>query len=115
MATVSVSSENELIEELRRDYADAPIKVSGKRPIIRISGLMRPIPNAVAIRRYYFVATMKDPRGDILRLERYCGDVWDIEEQDKLTYDKLDKLRKNIEEACEKLFIEVRGGVIEEE
>lgn len=113
MAIIIFSSENELIDELEKDYAEEPIKPPQKRPILRMAGLLKPIGNAPAIRRYYLVATMKDPRGDILRLERYCGDLWGIEEQDKLTHDKAEKLRGAIEKVCEKLFIEVRGGVFD--
>lgn len=50
-----------------------------------------------------------------MRLDRYCGDLWRIEEQDRPILEKAEKVCREIEEGCARLGLEVRAGVLEEE
>jgi len=106
MAIVKFNVTDEFIDELKKCRLEAPI--------VRLTNLYKPIPNLGPIRALLVVATTKASNGDIIRLERYCGQIWDIETQDKDTLARADEIHNKIENACEGLGIEVRAGIIEE-
>jgi hypothetical protein len=117
MITVKFSSENELFDELKRDYGPTegprPVPLPHERPILRIAGYLKPASSTSSIHHFYLVATMINPRGQTLSLERFCGDIWHIEEQDKKTNDEADEVRAAIEKFCGDIGIDVRGGFFE--
>lgn len=113
MATVKFTSAGEFIDELNKEFgesANAPIPVLN---ILRLTNLFSPIPNLAPIRSLTVVATFK-VRGEIIRLNRYCGQIWDIEHTDEDTYQRAEAVHKQIKEATSSLGIEVRAGIWEE-
>lgn len=116
MTTVKFSSELELIDELKEEFGllQGTISLPHERPILRLSGLLKSIPKLAPIRQLFVVATMKDTRGNILRLERYCGDVWGLEPEDKKAKERAGEVENTIEKTCKELGIEIRGGTFEE-
>jgi hypothetical protein len=113
MTTIRFSSENELIDELKRDYSSGekphPIPLPGERPMLRISSLAQR--NGPIFTKHYLVATMINGRGELLRLDRYCGE-WRDDEED-LAKGKLNEILNKVQTICDDLIIDVRGGVIE--
>lgn len=107
MATVKFNSVEEFLEELEKERGNIRLN------IVRLTNVWSPIPNLAPIRALSVVATAK-VKEDIIRLNRYCGQIWDIEHTDKDTYDRAEAVHKRIEEAAEKLGLEVRAGVWEE-
>lgn len=110
MATVKFNYQSEFIDELEKEFGELP--APPPFTILRLTNLFRPIPNLAPIRRLAVVATIK-VRDDIIRLERDCGDVWGIKQQDEKTYERAEQIHNEIEKACEELGIEVRAGIIE--
>jgi hypothetical protein len=112
MITVRFSSENELIDELKQDYSSGdklrPIPLSGERPILRISSFCK---SDHILGRHYLIATMVNLRGELLRLDRYCG-KW-IEGEEGKAKEKVNEVLAKIQKVCDELVIDVRGGVIE--
>jgi len=111
MAIIKFSYQDEFIEELQKEFGYLP--APPPFTLLRLTNLFRPIPNLAPIRRLSVVATIK-VRDDIIRLERDCGDIWGIGEQDKKTFERAEQIHNEIEKVCEGLGIEVRAGVIEE-
>jgi len=107
MATVRFTSVEEFIEELKKERGNIHLK------IVRLTNLFSPIPNLAPIKSLTVVATVK-VRDDIIRLTRYCGQIWDMEGQDKDTHERAEAARKRIEEAAKTLGIEIRAGIWEE-
>lgn len=107
MATVKFTSVEEFIEELEKERANIRLKV------VRLTNLFSPIPNLSPIRSLTVVATAK-VRDDIIRLNRYCGQIWDIDKTDEETYERAEAAHKRIEEAAKTLGIEIRAGIWEE-
>lgn len=107
MATVKFTSIEEFLEELEKEGGNIHLK------IVRLTNLFSPIPNLAPIRSLTVVATVK-VRDDIIRLNRYCGQIWDMEGTDKETYERAETAHKRIEEAAKKLGIELRAGIWEE-
>ena len=104
MATVKFSVPEEFLEELGKELVD--------RGLVRITHLSRPTKISPNIHHLSIVATAK-VAGDILRLERYCGDIWNIGSQDVKVKDEAEAIKRKILEGCAALHLEVRGGVLE--
>lgn len=107
MATVKFNSVEEFLDELKKERGNTRLN------ILRLTNLFSPIPNLGPIRSLTVVATFK-LREDIVCLNRYCGQLWDMEDQDKETYQRAEAIHKQIEEAAKPLGIEVRAGIWEE-
>lgn len=112
MATVKFNSVDEFVDELRFDT-----KVVEPPPfrILRLTNLMRDT-NTLPIRHLSVLATIKSLRSpdDIIRLERFCGQIWGIASEDESTYKRSETIFQAIEAACKELNIEVRPGMFEE-
>jgi hypothetical protein len=114
MVTVKFSSENELVDELKRDYSSSddkprPMPLPHERPILRISSLAKSTFGGLT--GHYLVATMVNCRGELLRLEKYCGE-W-LQSEDERAQENLNEVLAKIQNLCDELLIDVRGGVIE--
>lgn len=107
MAVVKFNSVEEFLEEVEKDRSNTHLK------IVRLTNVWAAIPNLAPIRALSVVATAK-VKEDIVRLDRYCGQIWNIGSQDEGTYKRAEAVRKQIEEAAKKLGIEIRAGVWEE-
>lgn len=112
MAIVKFNVHEDFINELKQNYPDPLTCLPHERPILRITGLMRTVQGI--IRHLYLVATMKDPRGDILKLEAYCGDIWGFGEKDKKTRDRYDEIHAHLDQLCEEKGLIIRSGILEE-
>jgi hypothetical protein len=111
MITVKFNEPDEFIQELQKDYPDR----YGGRPIIRLTGLIK---NArlLPIRHLYLAASIINPRDQIVKLEKYCGDLWGSNtKSDQDSRARYDELYGMVKKAAEDLNLEVRGGVFEEE
>ncbi len=117
MATAKFTSVEEFLEELNKEDAAGKFDNPGwswpESTILRLTNLFSPIPNLGPIRSLTVVATVK-VRDDIIRLNRYCGQIWDMEKTDNDTYKRAEAVHKQIEEAAKKLGVEVRAGMWEE-
>lgn len=50
----------------------------------------------------------------VVRLERYCGDLWGKEfPQDAETHERAEKVMRKLEDACRGMGLEVRAGILE--
>lgn len=113
MATVKFTSVEEFIDELNKEFEESAKGSIRELNILRLTNLFSPIPNLGPIRSLTVVATIK-VRDDIIRLNRYCGQIWDMKDTDKETYERAEAVHKQIEEAAKKLGIEIRAGIYEE-
>ena len=107
MATVQFSDPEDFLEELEQD------KERVERKIIRLCFMYAPSKVSPNIRHLSVVATALG-EGQVIRLRYYCGDVWNIESQDKAVQDEAEKVKKQIADGCARLGLEVRGGTITE-
>ncbi len=97
----------EFLEELAKDTPD--------RKIVRITNLFKNSSFSPNIKLLSVIASYT-VQGQLVRLERYCGDIWEInEEQDNKIYERAQKVHAEIKEKCEEIGCEVRAGSIEEE
>lgn len=111
MALVKFNDPDEFIEELKKERGNIRLN------IVRLTNRWTPIPNVAPIRALSVIATAQVTHGithDIIRLEKYCGNIWDIGEEDKDTYDRAKQIHDKVEKACQELEIEVRAGIVEE-
>jgi len=118
MTTVRFNDHNEFIIELQKEfgkYGGDPVD----SPILRLTCLPTSIPSPPSVGdpvgELSVVATIKDTRGDIIRLDRYCGQIWGAGAQDKATQDTMEEISGEIEKAAKELGLEIRGGTFEGE
>jgi len=104
MAIIKFNVADEFIDELGKCCLEAPV--------VRLTNLFRAEPK-LPIKNLFVIATTKASNGDIIRLEKFCGQVWGVEEQDRKTLEKAEQIHDKIQKACEQLKMEVRAGVIE--
>lgn len=99
----------EFIEELK--------KVKLEQPLVRLTNLQRHSEKIAPLRSLFIVSTAKTVNGDIVKLERYCGQLWGIEQEvkeDKKAWEQAESIHSQIKKACEALKLEVRAGIFEE-
>ncbi|MBA7586491.1 hypothetical protein ES708_28493 [subsurface metagenome] len=106
MALVMFNFQDEYINELK--------KAKLEQPIVRLTNLQRPIEKIAPLRSLSVVSTAKAANGDIIKLERYCGQLWGIETDDEKSWRLAASVHSDIQEACLALKLEVRAGVLEE-
>ena len=106
MATVRFTIPDEFLAELEKDQ---PLVHRG---IVRITHLYRDSKLSPVIRHRSVVAT---PRigDDVVRCECYCGDLWQMEDNDKKVTAKAAHIRRELEEGCARLALHVRAGIVE--
>jgi len=111
MAVVKYNEVDEYLEELKKD-SDTNM-VYGQ--IVRVSNLFTATKLSPNIHHVVVVSTYQSDN-NIVRLEKYCGDVYrgDIPENDTVLQ-RAEEIQKKIKTACKELKLEVRGGVLEPE
>ncbi len=50
---------------------------------------------------------------DVVRCEYYCGDLWQMGDNDKRVTAKAAHIRRELEEGCARLALQVRAGIVE--
>lgn len=107
---VSFNSVEEFIEELRKEAEAGSIE--GK--IVRVSCLYTNSRISPNIKHVSAVSTFV-AHGHIVRLDRYCGNHWGInQESDDKTLEKAKETSQKIEAVCKELGLDVRTGLFEE-
>ena len=112
MAVVKFNVVDEFIAELEKEIGPGFCNI--ERGIVRVSYLNRETAVSPNIRHLLVVATAKLFTGDIMRLQSYCGQIWNMEDQDKPVLQNAEEKLNKIREACQKLGLEVRAGAFEE-
>lgn len=128
---IKFTDKKEFCEELAKDVAAGIIE----RGIVRLTYLYEAALNSPQIHSLIVVASYKaayesriknrrptlheiEKTGvifhDIIMLRVYCGQVWEITDQDKPVYEFAEKLAGEIEQFCKDNGIEIRCGSLEE-
>ncbi len=107
MPIVKFNSVEEYLEELRKEYSE-------ETDIVRVTRETR-ISSNMAISHLTVISTARSTSHpeDIIRLERYCGQLCGHGTIDDKTYEIADNATKALQAACEELALEVRAGVLE--
>jgi len=113
MPIVKFTSPSEFIDELKKEFPDlkaGPIPVF---TVLRLTTLTTQ--TQTPVRSLTIVATIRSHSepDTIIRLERFCGMVWNMEEADKPVFAKADEIYMQIRQACGELGIELRAGMLE--
>jgi hypothetical protein len=106
MATVRFNIPDEFLAELEKDQ---PLVHRG---IVRITHLYRDSKLSPVIRHLSVVATTRIG-DDVVRCECYCGDLWQMEDNDRKVTAKAAYIRRELEEGCARLALQVRAGIVE--
>ncbi len=112
MATVKFNNVDEFIEELNTEFGfneTASMPIFG---IVRVTNQFVST-NVGPLQHLFVLATFKSGV-DIVRLDRFVGDIWKHEGQDKPVYERAEEVRQKIVQACAELKLEVRAGLWEE-
>ncbi len=96
----------EFLTELEKD------KDLVERKIVRLTNLYQQSTMTPVIRHLFVVATYK-VSGEIVQCKHFCGDLWNIE-QDEKTIQRSVAMQEKIEEACKRYGLEVRAGMYTE-
>ncbi len=108
---VKFNDPGEFIEELKREYGQPGI---AEPVILRLTTLTSMSSMSPNIHHVSVVATFKDSRGDVVKLEKYVGDVWGLGQDDKV-WETVKKLHEFITTTSQEFGIDVRAGVLEPE
>jgi hypothetical protein len=103
---VKFNSAQEFLKELEKD------KDKVERRIVRLVYQWTPSKLSPNIQHLSVVATAR-VEGEVYRLDRYCGDVWQIDGQDEPVKKKAEETSKVLGEGCAALGLEVRSGCFE--
>jgi len=106
MATVRFNVPDEFLAELEKYQ---PLIHRG---IVRITHLYRDSKLSPIIRHLSVVATTRIG-DDVVRCEWYCGDLWQMEDNDKKVTAKAAQIRQELEDGCTRLALQVRAGIVE--
>lgn len=104
--TVKFNATEEYVNELEKN---APVV---HRKIVRVTKRAQ-ITNMYPIQRMYVTATYV-AEGDIIRLDRYVGDLQGDKRTDDALYRKADAIINSIEKASKELGLEPRAGMYEQ-
>ncbi len=103
---VKFNSAQEFLKELEKD------KDKVERRIVRLVYVWVPSRLSSNIQHLSVVATAR-VEGLVYRLDRYCGDVWQIDGQDEPVKKKAEETSKLLSDGCAALGLEVRNGLFE--
>lgn len=81
-----------------------------ERRIVRITNLFRQSRLTASIQHLSLVATAQ-VSGEIVRLEVYCGDLWNLG-SDQPVVDKTKEIHQTLTDECARLNLDVRAGLI---
>lgn len=101
--TVKFNATEEYIEEMSNNVNQMPVK------ILRITKRARLIPNA---ERLFITATHRR-NDEIIRLDRYVGELVGVKADDAPTYRKAEAIMNALEKIARELGLEVRAGMYE--
>lgn len=107
MAIVKFNVASEFTEELEKDRDQVD------RHIVRVTRKFTHSKDISPLRYLSLVATAK-VNGDIIRLEKYLGEVWGLESGDQSTFTRADQVQKQLEGWLEMKGLTVRAGILEE-
>jgi hypothetical protein len=97
---------NEFLENLDKDRQHV------ERRIVRVTNLYQPSRLTPSTQHLSVVATARIA-GEIVRLEVYCGDLWHLGRDDAVIA-KATAVQQTLVDACARLDLDVRPGVITE-
>lgn len=84
--------------------------------IVRITYLYTPSSISPNIRHVQVVATCFITREgeaeQIVRMEKYAGDLWGMEISDEKVMAKAEEIKNTLESKCRHLKLDVRGGIL---
>lgn len=102
---VKFNDPKEFLEELAKDAQLI------KRSIVRVTQQTTQS-NQVPVIAHLSVVATAEVEGDIVRLDRYCGQLWNIGKDEKVL-GLAKEMVNQIIKGCEALGLEVRAGVLE--
>ena len=83
-----------------------------ERKIVRLTCLYQQSTMTPVIRHLFVVATYK-AGGEIVQFKDFCGDLWNLE-QDEKTIQRSVAIQEKIEEASKEYGLEIRAGMYTE-
>lgn len=108
MPRVKFNMVTEFAEEIKKDAEHID------RNIVRVTQSFKQSELSPKIKLVYFIGTYSVD-GQVVKLERYCGDVWGVsEDADKVVLDKADMAMGDVEKLCKALGIDCRAGILED-
>jgi len=113
MYLVKINQVDEFIEEIRKECQPEQMLSNIEGNIIRLTMLytqskLSPNIHLVEVISNFVV------RDSAVQLSRFCGDIWNINnENDQKTMDKANECTEQIEAVAKELGLEVRSGTIE--
>jgi len=102
--TVRFNATDEYIDEMKKNVERMPVK------ILRITKRARLIPGA---ERMFITATHRI-EDEIIRLDRYVGELRGAKMDDAPTYRKAEAIMNSLEKTAKELGLEVRAGMYDE-
>jgi len=108
MQIVKFNQVDEFCEELEREQNNID------RGIVRVTNSWQQSKLSSNISHVSVIATCSI-KGQIVRLDRYCGDHWGLKsETDEKTMQKAEQAQEEIKVCCVRLNLDMRAGVLEE-
>ena len=105
MPIVQFNTVQEFFAELTADLTQVD------RTLVRVTNLYRQSTQMPMIQYVSVVATARVAT-DIIRLDIYCGEVWNVDTQhNERVLKKAEALQQSIRESCVQLGIDVRAGL----
>lgn len=105
MPVVQFNNEQEFLAELTADLEKLD------RQLVRVTNLYQQSKQMPIIQYVSVVATARVAT-DILRLDVYCGEVWNVDTQHNApVLKKVEAVQQRLRASCEQLGIEVRAGL----
>ena len=106
MPIVQFNAVDEFLAELTTDRTQVD------RKLVRVTNLYQQSTQVPSLQYVSVVATARVAT-DIVRLDVYCGEVWNVDTQHSgPVLKKAEALQQRIREACAQLGFEVRAGVL---
>ena len=111
MAVVKFNAPSEFLTELEKD------KPLIERGLVRLTNLFRTHTSVASLQHWSVVATAKIG-SDLVRLEYHCGSLWRLggpaDPAGQQVRETAARIHTEIAEACQRLGLEVRAGMLEE-
>ena len=105
MPIVQFNTVREFLAELTADLAQVD------RKLVRMTNLYRQSTQMPMIQYVSVVATTRVAT-DIIRLDMYCGEIWNVDTQhNERVLKKVEALQQSIRASCLQLGIDVRAGL----
>ena len=105
MPIVQFNNVEEFLAELNADLAQLD------RQLVRVTNLYQQSRQTPIIQYVSVVATAR-VAADILRLDVYCGEVWNVDTQHNApVLKKMEAVQQHLRVSCVQLGIEVRAGL----